>query len=202
MPEARAPERICLFGGTFDPVHIGHLKIANEALRAIALNRILFVPAANPPHKERALLTSFEDRFQMVELACKPYPSFEPSRLEAGVEPSFTVDTLNRFTLELQTGDELFFLIGADAFAELRTWKSWAEVTAKTQFIVVSRPGTSYEIPEGARVIRLDDIEVPISSSAIRERLNAGKNVAEVPAEVREYIQQHHLYGWMQSSAR
>ncbi|HEX4771346.1 MAG TPA: nicotinate-nucleotide adenylyltransferase [Bryobacteraceae bacterium] len=201
MPETPAPERICLFGGTFDPVHIGHLKVANEALRACNLDRVLFVPAAHPPHKHQSAITPFEDRYRMVEIACKPYPSFVPSRLEAGDEPNFTIDTLTRFSAELLPGDTLFFLIGADAFAELASWKEWQRVIVQAQFIVVSRPGIDYPIPPGARVIRLDDVEIPISSSSIRERLIAGETVAEVPAEVREYIEQHGLYGWKKNDS-
>jgi nicotinate-nucleotide adenylyltransferase len=202
MPDdARAPQRICLFGGTFDPIHIGHLRIANEALRACSLDQVLFVPAAHPPHKEQWTLIPFDYRYRMVEIACKPYPAFVPSRLEAGEEPSFTIDTLNRFSAELSPDDGLFFLIGADAFAELPSWKNWHEVVAKTQFIVVSRPGVEYAIPAGARVVRLDHVEVPVSSSGIRERLNAGESVAEVPAEVREYIEQHGLYGWRKAES-
>jgi nicotinate-nucleotide adenylyltransferase len=90
----------------------------------------------------------------------------------------------------------LFFLIGADAFAELKSWKRWQDVAAKTQFVVVSRPGTNYLVPEGARVTRLDGVDLPVSSSSIRERLNAGETVAEVPAKVRTYIEERGLYGW------
>jgi nicotinate-nucleotide adenylyltransferase len=196
MPEERKPERICLFGGTFDPIHIGHLKIANEALKACVLSRVLFVPAAHPPHKDPAGVTPYEDRYRMVEIACTPYPSFFPSRLEAGTEPSFTIDTLERFESELVPGDEMFFLIGADAFAELTSWKRWRDVVARTQFVVVSRPGTQYEVPAGAHVTRLDSLDLPVSSSAVRERLMAGETVAEIPVEVREYIEQRGLYGW------
>jgi nicotinate-nucleotide adenylyltransferase len=196
MPEERKPERICLFGGTFDPIHIGHLKVANEALKACALSRVFFVPGAQPPHKELANITPYEDRYRMVEIACAPYPSFTASRLEAENEPSFTIDTLERVESELVPGDEMFFLIGADAFAELTSWKRWQDVVAKTRFVVVSRPGAQYELPAGARVARLDSLDLPVSSSAIRERLIAGQTVAEIPVEVREYIEQHGLYGW------
>ncbi len=200
MPEistsnVHAAERICLFGGTFDPIHIGHLRIANEALKAFSLSRVLFVPAANPPHKNPAAVTPYEDRFRMVEIACAPYPCFAASRLEAGSERSYTVDTLERVRTEMmQPGDELFFLIGADAFNELTTWKRWQDVLKLTQFIVVPRPGGSYTIPEGAMVHRLDGLELPVSSSAIRERLASGETVAEVPVEVREYIENRELY--------
>jgi nicotinate-nucleotide adenylyltransferase len=195
MPDQRDPERVCLFGGTFDPIHIAHLRIANEALKAFALNRVLFIPAGNPPHKESAVLTSFEDRLHMIEIACAPYPCFVPSSLEAGSEKSYTVDTLEAFRKDLLAGDELFFLIGADAFAELETWKRWEEVIQLTDFIVVSRPGEEYSVPEGARVHRLEGLDLPVSSSRIRARLASGEMVPEVPAEVRDYIAQRGLYG-------
>jgi nicotinate-nucleotide adenylyltransferase len=195
MPDQREPERVCLFGGTFDPIHIAHLRIANEALKAFALSRVLFVPAGNPPHKDTTVLTSFADRFHMIEIACAPYPSFVPSSLEAGSETSYTVDTLERVRKDLLPGDELFFLIGADAFAELETWKRWQDVIGLTDFIVVSRPGEDYIVPEGARVHRLEGLDLPVSSSLIRSRLASGEMVAEVPAEVRDYIAQRGLYG-------
>lgn len=193
-PSQHEPERICLFGGTFDPIHIGHLRIANEALKTFSLSRVLFVPASNPPHKDSSSVTPYENRFRMVEIACAPYPSFKASRLEAGSERSYTVDTLERVRKELQPDDQLFFLIGADAFDELMTWHRWQEVVGLTQFLVVSRPGRDYRIPEGAQVHRLDGLELPVSSSSIRQRLAAGEPVAEVPAEIREYIDQQGLY--------
>lgn len=186
--------RTALFGGTFDPIHIGHLRIANEALKAFSLDRILFVPAGNPPHKTDGPLTDYEDRFQMVEIACKPYPSFIASRLEAGSQISYTIDTLMRARDEMEPGEELFFLIGADAFAEVHTWHRWEEVIREVPFLVVSRPGAVYDVPEGARVERLDGLDLPVSSSDVRERLVAGEVVPEVPAEVREYIEQRNLY--------
>src|ERR1041384_7786019 len=120
MPQQRDPQRICLFGGTFDAIHVAHLEIACEAMTTFSLTRVLFIPAANPPHKENVALTPYEDRYRMVEIACASCPSFVPSRLEAGPERSYTIDTLERFRKKLVAGDELFFLIGADAFAELR----------------------------------------------------------------------------------
>lgn len=137
----------------------------------------------------------------MVEIACTPYSCFVPSRLEAGDEPNFTIDTLTRFSAELVPEDTLFFLIGADAFAELASWKQSQDVVALTQFIVVSRPGADYAVPAGARVTRLDHVEMAVSSSSIRERLMAGESVSEVPAEVREYIEQHGLYGWREAAS-
>ena len=185
---------ICLFGGTFDPIHNAHLQIADEAQKHFALDQVLFVPAANPPHKDGTHLTPFEDRFQMVQLACEPYPKFFASRLEEGKKRSYTIDTLERFRPQLKPGDELFFLIGADAFDELKTWKRWQDVLKLTRFIVVSRPGRTYEIPDGASVLRLDDLQLPVASTAIRARLQAGQPTPELPVAVRQFIDTHGLY--------
>ncbi len=106
----RKPERICLFGGTFDPIHSAHLGIAEEALRRFALDRVLFVPAANPPHKDLSGVTPYEDRFRMVEIACAPYSRFETSRLEERSGRSYSVDTLERFRTRTRAGCPALFL--------------------------------------------------------------------------------------------
>jgi nicotinate-nucleotide adenylyltransferase len=189
----RRSRRIGIFGGTFDPIHSGHLQIAQEAAQTFALDRVLFVPAANPPHKPAAALTPYAHRLRMTEIACAPYPNFSASSLESGPEKSYTVDTLERAHREL-CGDELFFLIGADAFREIETWKQWQDVLKLTEFIVISRPGATYRIPESARVHRMDHVNVEISSSAIRKRLAAGESAPELPDGVGEYIREHGLY--------
>jgi nicotinate-nucleotide adenylyltransferase len=188
-------QRICLFGGTFDPIHIAHLRIAEEALTAYSLDRVIFIPAAHPPHKPTAGLTRYEHRFRMVEIACQPYPAFSASRIEEGRGKSYTVDTLRRFREEFGQSTDLFFLIGSDAFNELETWERWKELVTLTQFIVVSRPGGQYHIPHGAQVLRLDNLALPVSSSTIRQRLRARKRTPELPSGVREYIEEHGLYG-------
>ena len=131
----------------------------------------------------------------MVELACAVDARFEASRLEEDTKRSYSIDTIEKLRAQLPPGDELYFLIGADAFAEIRTWHRWEEVLELTEFIVVPRPGREYSVPEGARVTRLDNLELPVSSSDIRARLAAGEETPEVPAEVREYIQRRGLYG-------
>ncbi len=195
------PSRVCIFGGTFDPIHAAHLRIAEEACRKFALTQVLFVPASNPPHKESTGLAPYEDRISMVEIACKPYPAFEASRLEEGEQRSYTVDTIRRFRSETKTAFELFFLIGADAFDELETWKGWQDLLALTEFIVVARPESEYRVPEGARVHRLDGLALPVSSSTIRARLAAGKATPELPPEVRAFIEQHGLYSFGKGNA-
>lgn len=190
------PLRICLFGGTFDPIHCAHLRIADEALRRFALDRVLFVAAGNPPHKDAAGLTPYEERFRMVEIACRPYPQFEASRLEEGERRSYSIDTVKNVRAQIDPDDRIFFLIGADAFDEIETWKDWQELLKLTEFIVVARPGREYRVPPGARVHALDSLSLPISSSTIRERLAAGEPTPELPAEVRAFIEQRGLYGF------
>jgi len=189
-------KNVCLFGGTFDPIHKAHLRIAKEAQKKFKLDRILFIPAGNPPHKEAAGLTPYEDRYRMVEIACKPYPGFIASRLEAARRPSYTIDTAKRVRKELGPNDRLFFLIGGDAFEELETWKNWQELVRLTEFIVVSRPESEYRVPEGARVHRLDGLALPVSSSTIRMRLANGEATPELPAEVRSFVEKRGLYSF------
>lgn len=196
IEKSNAPQKVCLFGGTFDPIHMAHLRIAEEAQKKFGLDRVLFVPAGNPPHKDAASLTAYEDRYRMVEIACKPYPSFVASRLEAGRRPSYTVDTMKRVLKDLNRNDRLFFLVGGDAFDELETWKGWRDLIQMTEFVVVSRPESEYRVPAGARVHRLDGLALPVSSSTIRTRLATGEATPELPPEVRAYVEKRGLYSF------
>ena len=186
--------KLAIFGGTFDPIHYAHLKIADAAARRFALGRVLFIPASHPPHKSGATRASYEDRYRMVEMACAGDPRFEASRLEAGQAKSFSVATIERVRAALAPGDEFYFLIGADAFAEIRSWYRWRDVIKEVEFIVVTHPGHTYEVPPGARVHRLDNMSLAVSSSEIRARLAAGESPAELPAPVLAYIREHGLY--------
>jgi nicotinate-nucleotide adenylyltransferase len=186
--------RIAIFGGTFDPIHCAHLTIAREAADAFSLSRVLFIPASHPPHKSSAKSAPYEDRYRMVELACKADPRFEPSRLEAGQRKSYSIETIERVKATLGPEDELFFLIGSDAFAEIQTWYRWRDVVREAAFIVVTRPGHRYAAPPGARVQCLDTVALPVSSSDIRARLAAGENPPELPPAVLDYIRRHGLY--------
>ncbi len=174
------PQRNCLFGGTFDPIHNAHLRIASEAMKRFALDRVLFIPAGNPPHKESSGVTPYEDRFHMVELACAPYPKFTVSRMEEGQNHSYTVETLRRFRETMAPEDRLFFLIGSDAFDELQSWHQAERVIGLTEFIVVERPGTPLPVADNAVVHRLDGLALPISSSGIRGK--AGRRRAHAGA--------------------
>jgi nicotinate-nucleotide adenylyltransferase len=181
--------RTAIFGGTFDPIHSAHLVVAHEAAEAFALDRVLFIPAANPPHKEAG--APYEDRFNMVELACAADPRFLPSPLEAGREKSYSIHTIERL---LTPGETLFFIIGADAFADIRSWRRWEDVVQNVEFIVVTRPGHVYDSPPGARVWRLETIALPVSSSEIRQELSQGRTPSDLPPAVAEYIHARGLY--------
>jgi nicotinate-nucleotide adenylyltransferase len=181
--------RTAIFGGTFDPIHRAHLIVAREAAETFSLDRVLFIPAAHPPLKEAA--ASYQHRYRMVELACADEPRFVPSRLEESNEKSYSVHTIERVKA---TGDEVFFIIGADAFAEIRSWYRWRDVLAAVDFIVVARPGHLYTCPPEARVHRLETVALPVSSSEIREALANGETPPELPAAVADYIHAHGLY--------
>jgi nicotinate-nucleotide adenylyltransferase len=185
--------RRALFGGTFDPIHNAHLTVAREAADVFGLDQVLFVPAANPPHKSESTAASFEDRFRMVELACEADPRFVASRLEEGEGRSYSILTIEKLWMP---GLPLYFIIGADAFAEIKTWRRWEDVVRLADFIVVTRPGHTYDALAGARVHRLDTLALPVSSSEIRSKLARGEIPGELPAPVAELIVKRALYGW------
>jgi nicotinate-nucleotide adenylyltransferase len=142
---------IGLFGGTFDPVHHGHMALARAALERCKLNRIYFVPANVPPHKQLQPLTPFVHRFAMLALATAQEKAFLPSLLEAPEEgggskkekPNYTIDTVRRLKASFKNSDRLFFLIGMDAFAEIAKWHQAEAMFRECAFIVAGRPGYS-----------------------------------------------------------
>ncbi len=170
-----------MFGGTFDPIHKAHVTVAQEAADTFDLARVLFIPAAHPPHKVDLTGASYEDRYRMVELACAEDPRLVPSRIEEGSGKSYSIHTIEKlWSAEFA----LYFIIGADAFAEITSWYRWRDVVRLTDFIVVTRPGHEYSTPDGARVHRLDTLALPISSSEIRQQLAAGEMPPELPDKV------------------
>ncbi len=185
--------RLAIFGGTFDPIHEAHLAIARAAAEGFRLDRVLFIPAAHPPHKIGAR-APYADRVRMVELACAGIARFEASRLEENTVCSFSIDTIRKVHTRMSPGDELFFIVGADAFADVSDWQSAEEVMRAVEFLVISRPGHAYRIPPGAKLQRVDTMELDISSSAIRASLAAGLKPRGVPGPVLEYIYSHGLY--------
>jgi nicotinate-nucleotide adenylyltransferase len=187
--------KLAIFGGTFDPVHEAHLAIARAAADRFQLDRVLFVVAAHPPHKHGVTHAPYEDRVRMTELACAADPRFEVSRLEENTERSYSIDTIEKVRAALAPGDELYFVIGADAFAEIRTWHRWREVARAVHFLVVSRPGHTYDAPPDAVCDRIDQIELAVSSSEIRRSLSTGARPPGIPSAVLEYALEHRLYG-------
>ena len=187
--------KLAIFGGTFDPIHEAHLAVAHEAADRFQLDRVLFVPAAHPPHKHGVTHASYEDRVRMAELACAGEPRFEVSRLEEHTGRSYSIDTIEKVKATLAPGDELYFVIGADAFAEIGTWHRWREVAGAVHFLVVSRPGHEYETPPGVVCDRIDRVELDVSSSGIRRALAAGETPRGVPPAVLQYALEHRSYG-------
>jgi nicotinate-nucleotide adenylyltransferase len=189
--------RLAIFGGTFDPIHNAHLVVAREAASRFQLDCVWLVPAERPPHKHGATHAPYADRFAMVELACRGEPKLEASRLEQGTANSYSIDTIEKVRARLAPGDTLFFVIGADAFAEIESWRRWQDVVRAVEFIVVSRPGHRYDVPAAAAVHRLETVDLPVSSSEIRRKLGAGVDRVEVPAVVLDYIRARGLYRFL-----
>ncbi|HWX54428.1 MAG TPA: nicotinate-nucleotide adenylyltransferase [Verrucomicrobiae bacterium] len=136
--------KIAIFGGTFDPVHVGHLAVARAAADKFDLGRIYFVPAETPPHKLGKEVAAFQHRFAMLALATADDPRFVPSLLEAhSAEPNYSIQTVRRLKNTLRKSDKLYFLIGIDAFKEISAWRRPVELLSQCDFIVASRPGHS-----------------------------------------------------------
>ncbi|ABF39026.1 nicotinate-nucleotide adenylyltransferase [Candidatus Koribacter versatilis Ellin345] len=141
---------VALFGGTYDPIHLGHLAVARAAAERFNLKQIHFVPAYIPPHKQKQAISSFGHRYTMISLATAGDPRFIPSLLESpdaiqrsGLDASYSFDTVRRMKSRLKKGDKLYFLIGMDAFADIAKWRNPVEVLRECEFIVANRPGYS-----------------------------------------------------------
>ncbi len=186
--------KLALYGGTFDPIHRAHLTVAAEAADRCNLEQVWRSTAGQPPHKPAGSTTPYELRQRMVEIACAADPRFRSPRLEEGAGASYTIQTLERVRAGLTPNDQLFFLIGADAFAEIGSWYRAEDVLQTVEFIVVSRPGYVYPVPSNARIHRLETLALPVSSSEIRRALEQGESSAELPESVAEYITSHALY--------
>jgi nicotinate-nucleotide adenylyltransferase len=198
--------RIGFYGGSFDPPHRMHLAMAQAARSGFALHRVLLAPVASQPLKPNGAHASFADRLAMTRLLCERQAGVEASDADGprpGGEPNFTIDTLRRL-LAAEPQAELFVIVGADAFSELRRWRESDELLRIAQWIVLGRPGVPgldleqvvTNAQERARVHRLEAPLDPLSSSALRDELRAGRDVSvDVPAAVLGYIHEHHLYG-------
>ena len=194
--------RLALFGGTFDPIHSGHIEAAIAAADANALDSVMVVPCGVPPHKPNACRASYDHRFRMVELACTADPRLAVSGLEEPRPdggPHYSVDTIALARSGLEFEEPLRFIIGADAFAEFSLWKDAESVAAIVEFLVVSRPGS--EVPNVTDALATQKVLVPCdhpaSSRTIRHRVKIGGTLADLaPPAVCEYIWQHGLYRW------
>ncbi len=214
--------RIGIFGGTFNPVHCGHLKAAEDTATAFRLDKVLFVPSYIPPHKPSRDIAPAADRFRMVEIACRGFAKFAASPIEVkAAERSYSILTLEKVKA-MYPGAWIFFILGVDAFVEIGTWHEYERVLDECLFIVTDRPG--FELEAAARVLggrleartrrvvpgdELDDerlaeatvfllpIEaLDISSTDIRNRVRSGRSLdGLVPAAVAAYIREHQLYG-------
>ena len=196
---------IGVLGGTFDPIHVGHLILAEEVRARLNLAEILFVPAGQPWLKGSSPISSARHRVEMVRLAIADGPYFKLSAIEIERSgPTYTVDTIAELKAQLGAGDELFFILGWDSLAELPRWWQPSRLVAKCRLVAVPRPG--YPAPDlkalevgipglSQRVTLMDKPEIDISASAIRERVAQGLSIHHlVPEPVGEYIKQHKLY--------
>ena len=191
--------RVGLFGGTFNPLHNAHLKVARTALDQYELSSIVFIPNGIPPHKERVLGGDKEVRFEMVRLAVEPFPEFTVSRIEVDREgPSYTIDTIRALKDDYPQG--ICFIVGADRLLKLDTWKEPHELLRSVPFIIAPRSGVSLGVFDvspfrEAMIVPLEMEDVDLSSSGLRERAQRSESIREwVPEQVAEYIEKHKYY--------
>ena len=209
-----------MLGGTFDPIHRGHLQLAEAALRLAALERVYLVTSVRPPHKTRRTEANFLDRHAMVSLAAIDHPRLVPSSLEHGREgKSYSVDTIRQFKQRLGAASEVFFILGIDTFLDIASWKDFERLPRLCRFLVFARPGfdesqLTLRVPDAflgsiclvgdRNPISLDpnyrcylyrEFSNPVSSSEVRKRIRRGQTVAEMlPPAVLEYIGKNRLY--------
>jgi nicotinate-nucleotide adenylyltransferase len=208
--------RTAIFGGSFNPIHYGHLLLADEVLEQLALDRVLFVPAGAPPHKAPTTLAPAADRRAMVELATAGHPRFSVSDIELSRPgPSYTVDTLEALASGV---DELFLVVGSETFLDLLSWRAPKRIAALARLVVVPRAGSTFDTESAAaqKVLREIGAErfvhaspslpprtvavahvtsLPISSSELRRRAREGRSLAyRLPDAVIAYIRAHRLY--------
>ncbi len=189
-----------VFGGSFDPIHLGHLLIAQDACEAFGLDRVLFIPAAQAPLKSTAPGALDRHRLGMVAAAIEDYPEFEALDIElASGGVSYTVETIRRLSEE-RPGEALYLIIGADQAAQLDRWHAIEELAALAQFLVVERPGfdpearPSHDV-KGLRLHHIDGHLFEISSTEVRDRVAQGRRIDFlVHPRVQAYINKHQLY--------
>ena len=202
------PDTLCgatgVFGGTFDPIHLAHLAVAEAARDTFGLRRVLFIPAAQPPHKPGRVISQVEHRLAMVEAAVAGNPAFEVSRIEVDrAGPSYTVDTLAALC-DADPGDHLALILSAESYSELATWHEPRRILDLADLIVAPRVGYAEADPElvprqfpdaPAAIAFMDGPRIRLSASEIRQRAAEGRSVRYlVPDAVAAYIGDHGLY--------
>ena len=195
--------RIGVFGGTFDPVHLAHLILAEQCREQARLDQVWFVPAARPPHKHEDELTPFERRVEMLQFAVAGQPAFRVEDLEKDrAGPSYTADTLDELSCR-HPGNEWFLLVGSDTLRDLPTWHEPRRVVARAGLLVVARPAAALVPAEELQAkvgapVRVQNIDVPlidISSSDLRARVRRGRSIRYfVPRAVEMYVLEKKLY--------
>jgi len=191
---------ICLFGGTFDPPHNGHIRIAESVREQLRIDTVLFIPAFIPPHKQRRSLSSTADRLAMLKLAIVGKAGFEISEMETQRKDiSYSIDTIRAIKQARNLKrEELYFLIGADSLLELHTWNQPEKILAEAHVIVARRPGFNLSAVKQEfleKVFFINSPLIDISSSIIRANVFRGDNISElVPPAVEEYIITQRLY--------
>jgi nicotinate-nucleotide adenylyltransferase len=187
--------KIGLLGGTFDPVHIGHLLMARAAMETMGLDKVIFIPSCVPPHKKTPTLFTAQARLKMVRVAITGIPQFEASDFEVNKGGrSYSVDTVRHFREVYSPLTKLFFIVGGDAIKELAHWKNIEEIKKMCSFVSVNRPGYARgDHKFKYRAVTMNGIEM--SSTEIRKRILQGKTVQYlVPDSVLRYIKRHRLY--------
>ena len=191
-------QKLGVLGGTFDPIHMGHLVLAEQVREKFQLEQVIFIPSASPPHKTEQKLSLAEDRLKMTQLAVDGNPYFSVSDIELKRDGlSYTVETLRELK-ELYKNSEIYFLTGSDVLDEITTWKNPEEVYKLAKIVIGIRPGFDKFNPEdhfAKKSIIVDITGMDISSTQIREKVRKGESIKYlVPSKVEEYIKKKNLY--------
>ena len=211
--------KLGILGGTFDPIHFGHLRCAEEICEKMDLDKVFIMPGGQPPHKDRKNLAPFSDRLEMARIGAEESPYLEVIDIEGKRNGfSYSIETLREIHEQYGNNAELFFILGSDAFKEIETWKEYEKLFDLTNFVVLKRPGTSllelrnfakslglnfkesnnkgdYINPAGNHIFIKDITMMDISSTKIREAVLKGKSINYlIPEKVKSYIFKKGLY--------
>jgi len=193
-----AQKRIALYGGTFDPVHLGHLEIGRRVSQLFEIEKVLFIPAQMAPHKIGRPVTEPIHRYAMLALATQDDPRLAISTFELDApDRRYTVDTVEHFQRTLGDDVELFFIMGADSWSEITTWREWERLLTLINYIVVTRPGYEPGTAHGPNIFFTDVVMNDVSATSIRRLARAGRMeelAGLVPGPVLEYIKKYGIY--------